>query len=201
MAAEAPSRATEEHWAFPPPEGWTFDQAKELELPFDNWELVDGAIVVRGRTMLWHNRVRDRVARALEGAQTKPLDVVTACCVMLDEKNVRVPDVIVYDTTGLRLVETECVPVANIVLAVEVVSPGSRSTDRIHKPGQYAAAKVPYYWRVELERDEQIAVHEYWLNPETRTYFGRPDHPVHRHDLATDKPFPVKIGLTELLSF
>ncbi|MGY1436398.1 Uma2 family endonuclease [Streptomyces reniochalinae] len=59
-------------------------------------------------------------------------------------------------------------PISNVTLAVEVVSPGSRSQDRVLKPAQYAAAKVPYFWRAELERDNHLAVHEYWLNADTR---------------------------------
>lgn len=84
---------------------------------------------------------------------------------------------------------------------VEVVSHGSRKVDRFFKPAQYAQAKVPYYWRVELERDQQIAVHEYWLNSDTLSYFPAPSHPVHRRELNTDQPFPVKIDLAELTRF
>jgi Uma2 family endonuclease len=196
MAAEAPARAND--WEFMSEEGWTFDQAQELDLPFD-WELVDGMIVVRGRAMLWHNQVRDELRDALKQARTMPLKVVTESCVMLDKENVRQPDVIVYDPTGLNLFETECVPISNVTLAIEVVSPGSRSQDRVLKPAQYAAAKVPYYWRVELQRDNQLAVHEYWLNADTRSYIPRPERPVHRRELTTDLPFPLKIDLADLL--
>ncbi|MEV0115635.1 Uma2 family endonuclease [Streptomyces sp. NPDC050844] len=200
MSAEAQVQATEDNWAFPPAEGWTFEQVKDLELPFD-WELVDGMIVVRGRAKYWHGKVRDKISRTLENAQPESLSVVTESCVMLDEQNVRVPDVMVHDRTGLSFFEMECVPVAKLVLVVEVVSPGSRSVDRVHKPAEFAAAKVPYYWRVELERDNQLAVHEYWLNADTLSYFPAPSHPVHRRELATDFPYPVKIDLTELTRF
>ncbi|MDJ1137529.1 Uma2 family endonuclease [Streptomyces iconiensis] len=200
MAVEEPASATEEHWAFPPEAGWTFDQAQELDLPF-KWELVDGNIVVRGRAKVWHSWVRDELRDVLKQARTNPYVVSGEQCVMLDEQNVRVPDLIVYDPEGLTLVQAEYVPIANVALAVEVVSLGSRATDRITKPVQYAQAKVPYYWRVELERDEQIAVHEYWLNSDTLSYFPAPSHPVHRRELATDLPFPVKIDLAELTRF
>ncbi|WP_369205140.1 Uma2 family endonuclease [Streptomyces sp. PU-14G] len=198
--AATAARATEENWAFPPAEGWTFDQVKRLELPFD-WELVDGCIVVRGRTMLWHNHVRNQLAQALGDARGKPFDVVTGQCAMVDAHHVRVPDVIVYDSTGLNVFETECVPISAVALAIEVVSPGSRSQDRVLKPAQYAAAKVPSYWRVELQRDNQLAVHEYWLNADTRSYIPRPERPVHRRELTTDLPFPLKIDLADLLGF
>ncbi|GAA2062016.1 hypothetical protein GCM10009801_04790 [Streptomyces albiaxialis] len=69
------------------------------------------------------------------------------------------------------------------------------------KPAQYAAAKIPYYWRVELERDEQIAVHEYWLNADTFSYIPRPERPAHRRELVTEHPFPLKIDLAALTGF
>ncbi|MGW5017892.1 MULTISPECIES: Uma2 family endonuclease [unclassified Streptomyces] len=197
MAAEAPVHATEETWAFPPADGWTFDQVRDLDLPFD-WELVDGKIVVRGQPSVWHNRVRRKLANALDLAVTEPHTVDDETCVMLDPHNVRKPDVIVYDPTGLSLLETDCVPVAHLALAVEVVSPGSRSDDRILKPALFAQAKVPYYWRVERTREDRAVVHEYWLNAETRSYFPAPPHPVHREKLATDHPYPVQLDLTEL---
>ncbi|MEU4200446.1 hypothetical protein AB0F64_10895 [Streptomyces sp. NPDC026294] len=40
-------KATPETWMNPPGGQWTFDQVKDLELPFD-WELMDVMIVVRG---------------------------------------------------------------------------------------------------------------------------------------------------------
>ncbi|MFG3254533.1 Uma2 family endonuclease [Streptomyces sp. NPDC048172] len=189
-----------EHWVCPRPEGWTFDQAQDLDLPFD-WELVDGKIVVRGQAMVWHSRVQRKLANALEQVQVRPYAVDTEVCVLLDEHNARKPDVLVYDDEGLRIGDAEYVSVSRVALAVEVVSPGSRSTDRSMKPAQYAAAKIPYYWRVELERDEQIAVHEFWLNVDTLSYFPRPERPVHRRELVTEHPFPTKIDLAALTGF
>ncbi|MFD2491822.1 Uma2 family endonuclease [Amycolatopsis jiangsuensis] len=37
----------------------------------------------------------------------------------------------------------------HVLLVVEVVSPGSGTTDRIVKTDQYAKAGIPFYWRVE----------------------------------------------------
>ncbi|MFI9827293.1 Uma2 family endonuclease [Streptomyces sp. NPDC051913] len=185
---------------FPPADGWTFDQVKALELPFD-WELVDGQIVVRGQTKFWHNRVRDRLLRALEDACIEPYDAVAEQCVMVDDQNTNKPDVIVFDPRKLGVLELECIPVERLALVVEVVSPGSRQDDRVRKPALFAANKVPYYWRVELDRDGNLAVHEYWLNADTRSYFPAPSHPVHRAKLATELPFPVEIDLDPIISF
>ena len=39
---------------------------------------------------------------------------------------------------------------------MEIVSPGTRRFDRFAKPGEYAAAGIPFYWRI-----EQDPVHVY----------------------------------------
>lgn len=194
MTTPGQPRATESTWMFPPADGWTFDQVKHLELPFD-WELVDGRIVVRAQTKYWHNRVRDRLLIALDAARAEPYEVVAKQCVMVEDQNTNKPDVIVFDSRKLNFLELECIPVEKLALVVEVVSPGSRQDDRVRKPALFAASKVPFYWRVELDRDGQLAVHEYWLNADTRSYFPAPMHPVHRDKLITEVPFPVEIDL------
>nr|WP_063826139.1 Uma2 family endonuclease [Streptomyces antibioticus] len=200
MTTPQQGQATEDTWMFPPADGWTFDQVKDLELPFD-WELVDGRIVVRGQTKFWHNRVRDKIVSGLETAHTQPYEVVAEQCVMVDAQNTPKPDVIVFDPRELDFFELECVPVAKVALVVEVVSPGSRQDDRVRKPVLFATHKVPYYWRVELDRDQKLAVHEYWLNADTLTYFPAPSHPVHHDKLVTELPFPIEIDLDALLGF
>ncbi|MFG2955131.1 Uma2 family endonuclease [Streptomyces sp. NPDC048291] len=200
MTTRQQGPANEDNWMFPPADGWTFDQVKNLELPFD-WELVDGWIVVKGQPRFWHNDVRDGVADALKAARPKPYRVLSEQCVMVDEQNVVKPDVIVFDPRNLDYFEVECIPTSHLILAVEVVSPGSRRDDRVSKPAQFAVAKVPCYWRVELDRDHKLTVHEYWLNADTRSYFPAPLHPVHRGKLVTEVPFPVQIDLDALVGF
>ncbi|MCC9312284.1 hypothetical protein LN042_35370 [Kitasatospora sp. RB6PN24] len=41
-------------WMNPPGRRWTYEQVKDLDLPFD-FELVDGEIGPRGMTGYWHN--------------------------------------------------------------------------------------------------------------------------------------------------
>ncbi|MEU1374302.1 Uma2 family endonuclease [Streptomyces triculaminicus] len=199
MAIGRPGQpATADNWMFPPGDGWTFDQVKELELPWD-WELVDGAIVVRGQTKLWHDIVRDNLQRQIRLAAPSAYAVNVERCVMLAEDHVRKPDVVVYDKTNLDIFTAECTPASEVKLAVEVVSPGSRSDDRFRKPALFAEANVPCYWRIELEQDRRLAVHEFWLPVGEQSYIAAPLHPVHREKLVTDLPFPLEIDLTALL--
>ena len=71
----------------------------------------------------------------------------------------------------------------------------------MRKPALFATAKVPCYWRVELGRDGELAVHEYWLNADTRSYIPAPMHPVHQDKLVTEVPYPVELGLDALVGF
>lgn len=132
-----------------------------MEVPFD-WELVDGVITPRGETALWHNRVRGGLVSVLCAAETEPYTAVSSQCVMVDERNVLKPDLIVFDLRGLNVFDVECVPVERLALVVEVVFPTSRQADRVRKPALLATSKVPCYWRVELERERRLAVHGFW---------------------------------------
>jgi Uma2 family endonuclease len=42
---------------------------------------------------------------------------------------------------------------SDVVLVVEIVSPGSRRTDRVMKAYEYAKAGIEYYWIVDLDAD------------------------------------------------
>lgn len=199
MTSES-EQATEDNWMFPPEEGWTAEQVRDLELPFD-WELVDGVVVPRGRTKFWHNMVRDRIAEALEKYRREPYEVVSEQCVLADEHNTPKPDVVVFGTNGLSFFELECIPPEAVALVVEVVSPRSRQDDRVRKPALFADLLIPFYWRVELGRDHEITVHDYWLHHSRREYVEAPQVPVHRRKLVVDHPFPAEIDLRALVRF
>jgi Uma2 family endonuclease len=178
-------------WMHPPRRGWTYEQVKDLDLPFD-WELVDGGIVVRGATDSWHDNVRDALFLALRGAQRDPYWVNCERTVLVDDYNPPRPDVVVYDRTGLDLSTLECVPVSAVALMVEVVSHGSRTDDRFRKPGMYAEAGIECYWRVEHGEDNMPVVHEFRLDHEAGVYAP---HAVHTGLLRTEAPFPVEVDL------
>lgn len=199
MTRDRLEKATPDTWMYPPAAGWTYEQVKDLDLPFD-WELVDGAIVVRGMTNVWHNRVRDRLYFALESARRAPYAVAAEQCVLVDDYNPPKPDVLVYDERDLDVFALECVPVERTRLIAEVVSPGSRREDRVRKPAMFAEARVPYFWRIERGEDDFPAVHELWLHHDMGMYVPAPERPVHTGKLVVDVPFPVEIDLQRLVT-
>lgn len=180
-------------WMHPPSQGWTYEQVKDLDLPFE-WDLVDGVIVVRGQTNLWHDQVRDSLFVAVRTARVAPYAANVERCVLIDEYNPVKPDVVVFDKTGLDVFEAECVPPGNVALAVEVVSHGTRTADRFRKPGMYAEKGIPSYWRVERGDDGLPVVHEFRLDEGQGVYL-----PVAVHEglLVTAVPFPVEIDLKQ----
>ncbi|MFJ8471935.1 Uma2 family endonuclease [Kitasatospora sp. NPDC094011] len=182
-------------WKLPPSQGWTYEQARIMDLPSD-WELVDGAVVVRGQTKWWHDQVRDQLFAELRAARVAPYVVNVERCVLLDEYNAAKPDVAVFDKTGLDFFELECTPPESVVLAVEVVSPGSKAADRFRKPGQYAEKGIPSYWRVERGIDNLPIVHEFHRDEEKGVYL-----PVEQHEgvLRTSVPYPVEIDLAAVV--
>lgn len=122
-------------------------------------------------------------------------------CVTVDDQNAPKPDVLVLDPRQPNFFELACVPVRQVALVVGMVSPGSRQDDRVRKPALFAASRVPYYWRGELERDHRLAVHEYRLDADTLAHFPAPSHPVHHDKLVTELPFPVEVDLDALVGF
>lgn len=83
-------------------------------------------------------------------------------------------------------------PPGEVVLAVEVVSPGSTRMDRIRKPGLYASAGIRFFWRVETKGG--LIVHTHQLTPQgfyqkTGEFGGVID---------IGEPWPIKIPIAQL---
>jgi Uma2 family endonuclease len=83
---------------------------------------------------------------------------------------------------------------ADVVLAVEVVSPDSEVRDRERKPQLYATAGIAHFWRVE-NTEGRPTVYVYELDPATRSYSLTGIH----HDLLKlTVPFDIDIDLTQM---
>ena len=109
---------------------------------------------------------------------------------------VRRPDVVVVHRTALARVDDEggVFRASETVLAVEVLSPGSRRTDRVLKRSEYADAVIPHYWIVDL--DEPVSLIACHLAGE----FGYADGGAITGVFRAAEPFPVEIDLAALLN-
>ena len=67
---------------------------------------------------------------------------------IFDEFNVRRPDIIFVAKARLHLIKGHGIPIIPD-LCVEVLSPGSATTDQTEKFALYARSGVPHYWIVD----------------------------------------------------
>jgi Uma2 family endonuclease len=166
-------------------------------LPEDNthrYELEEGVLLVTPMAVPLHQRVARRLSNVIEQQAPYEWEVFENAEVRLSatSPSVRVPDIVVVaedpgnDTTARFNAE-------QVLIAVEIVSRGSRVTDTVTKPSVYAAAKIPHYWVVDDIADE-VSLTAYWLVGDLGYQKAAP---VTGRFTTTD-PFPLDIDLTAL---
>ncbi|WP_030058769.1 Uma2 family endonuclease [Streptomyces novaecaesareae] len=143
-------------------DSWTDEQCAGIEI-------VDGMVVVSPSASKRHNRLARFLANALDEAGGAEWNADTDFDVRLQDVplNNRRPDVVVYRADTID--ESPTRP-GHVLLLVEVVSPGSETTDRVVKLDQYAKAGIPFYWRVEQAADRVPIVHTYVLDAAQGSY-------------------------------
>jgi Uma2 family endonuclease len=177
---------------------WMHEQITAAE--YDSWteeqcagiEIVDGMVVVSPSASKRHNRLARILANALDAAAGPDWNADTDFDVRLQDMPLtnRRPDVVVYRADTIDIMPTRP---EHVLLIVEVVSPGSETTDRIVKFNQYASAGIPFYWRAELAATGVPVVYTYLLDPASRRYR---DGDVFTGTVKAAAPFPVEIDLT-----
>ncbi|UNO41333.1 Uma2 family endonuclease [Streptomyces sp. MST-110588] len=183
-------------WAVPPPGGYGVEEFFGLPGLPRHAELIDGGVVVAAP-----RRAFDSVAQSLlwDGLRrTAPghLRVRGDMAVVLGDRDVLEPDVLVVRAVGAWDPRRDRYDVADVVLAGEVISPDSERRDRKIKPGKYARAGIPYFWLVEMVgEDDHAAVHTYELDAVTQSYGVTG---VHHQRLKTTVPYAIDIDLTQI---
>lgn len=134
-------------------------------LPEDNsrhYELVEGVLQVSPRPVVSHQRVLKRLLLQLDRQLPDSLEVlpeIEATIFAAFPPTVRAPDLVVVPAALARSNLPRCTA-ADALLVVEIASPGTARTDRITKLAEYADAGVPSYWRVDLDPEPRLTVHE-----------------------------------------
>ena len=169
-------------------EGWTVDDLDLLPEDGLRYELVDGTLRVSPPPPTPHNLTATELTVRLFAAVGPDWRVAAPGSVLLDERNRREPDVIVLRREAARLEHT---PARHVLLAVEVMSPGSVTDDRLVKPVQYARAGIPHYWRIEPKVPVLVT---YALDGDTYRETGRYDDLVSIRD-----PVDLRFRLADLL--
>ncbi|MEU8217450.1 Uma2 family endonuclease [Micromonospora taraxaci] len=161
-----------------------------LALPDDapRVELRDGVLVVVPSPTYDHQNISSLLWMWLR--QHAPLDLspATAVGVVINHRNTLEPDVVLLRRP---LVGTShYFDAEQVMLAVEVVSPGTRRRDRLEKPADYADAGIPHYWRI-----EQNPVHVYAYDLVDGRYELAADS---AEELIVAKPFDIRLRLRDV---
>jgi Uma2 family endonuclease len=175
-----------------PPDGWTTDDLDELPEDGHRYELIDGVLIVSPSPTSRHQKLASRIEDVLEATCPDEWVVLQGVEVRISRRRSLTPDVLVVTADADAREPAAFLP-HEVLLTVEIVSPGSVTMDRISKPALYAQAGVPYYWRV--ESDGGIVVHTYRLDPDAEVYA-----PTGRFDkvVEIEEPWPLRVAVDEI---
>ncbi|MGW0560138.1 Uma2 family endonuclease [Streptomyces sp. NPDC003016] len=181
-------------WPVPPQDGYTVDDLYTLpDLP-PHTELIDGSLVFVSPQRLFHSRMIDLLMNGLRHTVLPELKVTREMTVVLDRRNGPEPDVCVVRAEAVTGLEQTRFQAADVLLAIEVVSPDSEARDRDTKPRKYAAAGIPNFWLVEMAgADQHPVVRVYELDPLSKTYAVSG---IHHDRVKTGVPYTIDIDIT-----
>jgi Uma2 family endonuclease len=182
------------NWLRPPPGGFTADDLDRLpDLP-PHTELIDGSLVFVSPQTTFHLLTMGLLETGLRRCAPDTVRVRREMTVTLDNRQRPEPDVLVINAAAAVDLDQTTFRAADVVLAVEVVSPDSERRDRERKPQLYAQAGIRHFWRVENTAG-QPTVYVYELDPATRAYALTG---IHHDHLTLTVPFDIDIDLTGL---
>lgn len=145
------------------------------------YELDEGKLVIAPPADLAHAALVTRLLVWLVGAGYPPEQVVAAPGLRIAGRSAgRSPDLMILHrpVTGA----TVWADPEDVLLVVEITSPGSERLDREVKPAEYARARVRHFWRVDRDSGA-VTVHLFTLGTDER---GDPAYVGHRAELLDD---------------
>ncbi|WP_369395144.1 Uma2 family endonuclease [Streptomyces sp. CG1] len=183
-------------WPVPPQDGYTVDDLFTLpDLP-PHTELIDGSLVFVSAQRDFHSVVIDLLVSELRRTAPRELRVRREMTVVIDRRNGPEPDISVVRAEAVKGPEQTYYQVADVLLAVEVVSPDSEARDRDYKPHKYAAAGIPHYWLVDMAgRDKHPVVQVYERGEATGTYALTG---IYHDRVKVSVPYDIDIDLTAI---
>ncbi|MFC6080723.1 Uma2 family endonuclease [Sphaerisporangium aureirubrum] len=180
-------------WLIPPAGGFTADDLDHFPQLPAHTELLDGSLVFVSPQASFHPLMVSLLEHGLRSSAPDDVRVRREMSVVLGRRQRPEPDIIVIRDTADLGPDTTAYQAADVLLAVEVVSPDSEIRDRERKPQLYAQAGIPHFWRIEREAEPTAYIHA--RDPRTGEYTIID---VHRGAFKVDVPFPVEIDLNEI---
>ena len=164
---------------------WTEDDLLDLPRDGQRYELVEGTLVVNPPPSGRHQLSSWQLASQLKANCPPHLVVVEGLGVRLPEGTLLIPDLLVCDRTSVMEASPGIVDAPAVHLVAEIVSPSSRTADRLTKPALYASGGIGVYLRVELDEGPAI--------------FAGARSARAAEVLQLDEPYPITLRPGELL--
>jgi Uma2 family endonuclease len=163
-----------------------------LALPDDapRVELRDGVMFVVPSPTLGHQEVGTLLWLWLRNHAPREYRSSVATGVAIGIRETLEPDVLLLRSESFDL-DRHFSTSDQVVLAVEVVAPGTRKRDRLEKPADYADAGIPYFWRIE---QNPVHVYAYEFGPEG-TYKLIADSDT---ELVLERPFEIRLPIGDI---
>lgn len=159
-------------------------------------ELVEGSLLTSPPPAGRHQIFSFRLARLLDDSAPADLQPVEGLGVRVPGGSILVPDILVADRQAVLDARSGILDAETVRLVVEIVSPGSATMDRLTKPAIYARARIPDFWRGELDRRASIAT--FHLEASRGVYVAGGTAREGR-SLEVQSPFALPLNVSELL--
>lgn len=178
---------------YPPDGGWTTDDLDALPEDGRRRELLDGVLLMSPSPTRTHQIIAGLLMAELHADCPDGYDVTQGVEVRINRTRSFIPDVLITTAAAAAREPSKYEP-HEVVLAIEIVSPSTRSIDRVLKPALYAQAGIPFYWRIETEggAPEVVtyridAVNEVYVETGRWTKF-----------VDTGEPFPINLAISRI---
>jgi Uma2 family endonuclease len=179
-------------WTDPPPGGWTGDDLDRLSRGGRRRELIDGVLLVGPPPGPLHEAVVGLLGAKIESLCPPGHTTARGVGVRFNERRYFIPDVAVVIGGGAGRQAGWLAP-REVLIAVEIVEPTSLLMDRITKPALYAAAGIPYFWRVETDGGIEVSTYRLDLVDDVYRQTGE-----FRDTIDLPVPWPIRIPIGEI---
>ena len=172
-------------------EAWTVDDLQDLPEDGQDYEIFDGSLLVSPHADVFHGAVANRLRRLLDRQAPPGLLVGQDIGVSAKRSSYFVPDLFVAREDALDRGGPALAP-ADVLLVVEVVSPGNAGRDLVLKRHEYGLAGIPRYWLVEPRKQTLTVLANAGGGYREAAVLSATD------TLRTDQPFPLALPVGDI---
>ncbi|MGW5667953.1 Uma2 family endonuclease [Micromonospora sp. NPDC003776] len=170
---------------------WTVDDLQDLPEDGQDYEIFDGSLLVSPHADVLPGAVANRLRRLLDQQAPPGLLVGQDIGVSAKRSSYFVPDLFVAREDALDRGGPALAP-ADVLLVVEVVSPGNAGRDLVLKRHEYGVADIPCYWLVEPRKQTVTVL------ANTGAGYREAEVRSAADVLRTDHPFPLVLPVADI---